>query len=50
MTSINSAFAAPSTGAAFRRTSNALPRVPARPDLPARGMTRMLTMMPPGVD
>src|SRR5262245_42321879 len=38
--STNSAFAAPSTGGAWRRTSNEPPRVPATPDLPERGMTR----------
>ena len=38
-TSISSALAA-STGAAWSRTSSALPRVPAIPDRLARGMTR----------
>jgi hypothetical protein len=47
MTSINSAFAAPSTGAARRRTSSSSPRMPARPDLAARGMTRTLMTIPP---
>ena len=44
ITSINSAFAAPSTGGAVRRTSKAPPRVPATPDFPARGITRTLCL------
>jgi hypothetical protein len=50
MTSISSSFAAPSIGGACSRTSSASPRVPATPDVPARGMTRTLMMMAFEVD
>ncbi len=50
MIATSSSFAAPSTGAACNRTSQASPRVPATPDFPARGITRMLMMMAFGVD
>jgi hypothetical protein len=42
MTSISSSFAAPSTGGACSRTSQASPRLPATPDRAARGITRTL--------
>src|SRR5262245_10788538 len=45
----SSVFAAASTGGACRRRSKASPRTPAKPDLRARGMTRIVMMMPSGV-
>ena len=48
-TSMSSSLAAPSTGGDCSRTSSASPRVPARPERRARGITRTLNAAPSAV-